>query len=158
MALQTFLPAVKTHMQAVLDAAVTANVIPADGAVYGYNEWPAGLLIAPSVLIGTVGGDVEYSVGGPNIDHHNVRIWIYFPKFTLAIAMGMAVPMIDLVKKQFAGDIQLGGLVDHFLPPEAPAPFYEGPGMLEYAGQEQVGMLFNFDAKENTTGDFTVAA
>lgn len=149
-------PEIKTNMQAVRDAAVVAKEIPTKGVVYGYNEWPSVFLGFPAILIGTLGGSQDYSVAGPRIAHHNVRIWIFMSEgLALAETQKMAWPFVERVRDQFAQDLTLGGKANHFLPPPIPAIFYEA-GVITYGGKEYGGIIFNYDLKE--TESFTVQA
>ena len=149
-------PVIKTNMEAVRDAAVTAKEIPTKGAVYSYNEWPPALLAFPSILIGTLGGSQDYGVAAPRIAHHNVRIWIFMSKgIALAETQKMAWPFVERVRDRFAQNLQLTGTVNHFIPPTHPAIFYE-VGVITYGGQDYGGIIFNYDLKE--TEDFTVQA
>lgn len=149
-------PEIKTNMQAVRDAAVTALEIPTKGAVYSYNEWPATFLAFPAILIGTLGGSQDYSIAGPRIAHHNVRIWIFMSEgLSLAETQKMAWPFVERVRDYFAQDLTLGGKVNHFLPPPIPAIFYE-VGVISYGGKDYGGIIFNYDLKE--TESFTVQA
>jgi len=155
MAFEDFSPTVKTNMEKAFSAAVTANIFDAAPPVYDFDSWP-GSIMGTCALIGTKDGTQDYGMAEPAIAHHGLKIWLYFPSsYTLAQAMGPAVKMIKLVRNQFAGDIQLGGNAEHILPD---APFYEGPGFLEYAGKGHVGIIFNYDVKENETGNFTIGA
>lgn len=149
-------PEIKTNMEAVRDAAVTAKEIPTRGEVYSYNEWPAALLAFPSIIIGTLGGSQDYSIASPRIAHHNVRIWIFMSEgLSLAETQKMAWPFVERVRDQFAQDLTLGEKVNHFIPPTHPAIFYE-VGVISYGGQDYGGIIFNYDLKETET--FTVQA
>ena len=117
-------PEIKTDMQAVRDAALAAEEIPTAGEVYGYNEWPSTLLAFPSILIGTLGGSQDYSIAGPRIAHHNVRIWIFMSEgLSLAETQKMAWPFVKRVRDRFAQDLTLNAKVDHLSPPLFPQSF-----------------------------------
>lgn len=149
-------PIIKTNMEVVLAAAKAAAEIPTTGAVYGYNEWPGNIQVYPAVLIGTLGGTQDYSIAGPRIAHHNVRIWVFVGKaISLKETQAMAWPFVKRVRDRFAINLQLSESVNHFIPPPHPALFYE-VGITEYAGVEQSGIIFNYDLKE--TEDFAVSA
>lgn len=155
MAFDDFSPTIKTNMAAAFTAATSAGIFDDDPPVYDFDSWP-GSLMGVCALIGTASGTQEYGLSQPAIAHHNVKIWVYFPQsYALAQAMGPAVKMIELVRNQFANDIKLGGNAEHIMPAD---PFYEGPGFLEYAGKPHVGIIFNYDVKENETGSFSVGA
>ncbi len=159
MPVNDWMPEIKTNMETVHAAALAADEIATEGGVFGYNEWPGATLTLPSTLIGTIGGSQTYGVGSPAIAHHNVKIWVYVSMgISLASAQEMAFPFIERVRNQFAGQITLNAKVKHFLPPDPPALFYEGPGVIEYAGRQYAGIIFNYDLKENETGNFTPAA
>ena len=144
-------PEIVTNMEAVMAAAVTAKELPTKGAVYSYNKWPPALQAFPSVLIGTLGGSQDYSIAGPMIAFHNVRIWIFMSKgFALAETQAMAWPLIERVRNQFAKNLQLNENVNHFIPPPPPAIFYE-VGVTLYAGVEHGAVIFNYDLKETET-------
>lgn len=150
-------PEIKTHMEAVHVAAQAAEEIPNTGAVYSYDEWPGALLVFPATLIGTLGGTQDYSLGGPCIAFHNVTLWVYFTQgISLSEAQAMAWPFVERVRNKFAGDMKLNSKVNIFHPPEHPAPYYDGPGILEYAGKQFAGLIFNYLLKETET--FTVSA
>ena len=146
-------PEIKAHMQIVLAAAVAAKEIPTKGAVYSYNEWPSTLIAFPSILIGTLGGSQDFSIAGPRIAHHNVRIWIFMSKgLSLAETQKMAWPFVERVRDRFAQALTLNAKVNHFLPPPIPAIFYE-VGVTSYGGQDYGGIIFNYDLKETESFD-----
>jgi len=147
-------PEIKTNMEAVHTAALAAEEIPTQGVVYGYNEWPATLISYPATLIGTLGGSQDYSIAGPRIAYHNVRIWIFMSEgLALAETQKMAWPFVERVRDRFALSITMNGKVNHFIPPPWPAIFYE-VGVLPYGGIDYGAIIFNYDLKE--TESFTV--
>lgn len=149
----------QTQLRAVLAAMVAAgDFTEGTGEVYNYNEWPASLTATPAFLIGSGSGDTTFGMSSPSITHHNARVWVYLPTFTLAQAQAVAYPLIKAVRDAIAGKITLDGTVEHVLPPDPPLAFYEGPGELTYAGQQYIGIIFNLDVKENDSGTFTIAA
>lgn len=157
MPVDDWMPEIKTNMEAVHTSALASNFIPILGHVYGHNEWPGATFQLPSTLIGTIGGDQAYGVGSPAIAHHNIKIWTYVSMgIALAEAQKMSFPFIELVRNQFAQDLTLNAKVDHFVPLPPPALFYEGPGVIEYADRQYVGIIFTYDLKENEV--FTVQA
>ena len=144
-------PEIVTNMKAVMAAAVVAEELPTKGAVYSYNEWPATLFAFPSVLIGTLGGSQDYSIAGPMIANHNVRIWIFMSKgLVLAETQKMAWPLVERVRDRFAQDLTLNAKVNHFIPPPPPAIFYE-VGVTLYGSDEHGAVIFNYDLKETET-------
>lgn len=150
-------PVIKTNMEAVHTAALAAKEIPTLGEVYSYNEWPSALIPLPATLIGTVGGDQDYSLAGPLIAKHNVILRVYISLgISLKEATAMAWPWVERVRNKFAADIRLGENADYMLPVSPPALFYDGPGVLEYAGKQYAGIVFNYLLKETET--FTVSA
>ena len=158
MALSDFADEIKTNMETVMSNAQAADVFNSAGNVYNYNEWP-GSLVGLSALIGIRGVDADYSIGGPNVDHYGTKIWVYTPNFlTMALAMGPLTDLYPYVRDQFANNIQLSATVEHILPVPAPALFMDGPGWFTYAGKKVIGVIFNFDVKENVSGDFPVGA
>ena len=147
-------PVIKSNMEIVLAAAKAANEVPTSGEVYNYNEWPDAINALPSILIGTLGGTQDYSIAGPKIAHHNVKIWVFVGQgLSLKETQAMAWPFVERVRDQFAKNLQLNGTVNHFIPPPHPALFYEAGNTL-YGDAEQSGIIFNYDLKE--TEDFTV--
>jgi len=58
------------------------------------------------------------------------------------------------VRNQFAQDMTLDGTCVRILPVTPPALFYDGPGLLEYAGKQYAGLIFNYSLKDRET--FTV--
>ena len=156
MPVDNWAPIIKTNMEAVLAAALAAKEIPTLGEVYGYNEWPGNIQVYPATLIGTLGGTQDYSIAGPRIAHHNVRIWVFVGKaISLAETQAMAWPFVERVRDRFAINLQLTTTANHFIPPPPPALFYE-VGITEYAGVPQSGIIFNYDLKE--TENFAVSA
>lgn len=156
MPVTTWGPVIETNMEAVLAAAKAAEEISTTGEVYGYKEWPATLNAFPAVLIGSGSGTQDYSIAGPLIAHHNVRIWVFVASgVSLKEAQAMAWPFVKRVRDQFAQNLQLDGTVNHFLPPTHPAIFYE-VGVVNFAGQDHSAIIFNYDLKETET--FTVQA
>ncbi len=153
--MEDFFDVMKSHMNTVLEQAKADGIFGAKGEVYSFNEWPDSLLVTPSVLIGTIGGDVDYQIA---IEHHNIGVWVYFPKWNLSTAMGAGPKLFRYVRDRFAQDIQLNGTVNHCMPPEPPAQFYEGPGNFTYAGKNYVGMLFHYDVKRAQSGEYTIGA
>lgn len=123
-----------------------------------YDELPATLHVFPSILILPIGGDQEYSKGGPNVAYHVVNMTLYVTNQVSPEAYAVAVPFIELVRNALAADLQLGGNCEHCLPVTAPAPFYEGPGAISYGDKEHLGIIFHIIIKENESGDYPVAA
>lgn len=157
MPVDDWMPEIKTNVQAVHTAALAAKVIPAAGEIYGYNEWPATLFMLPATVIGTLGGTQDYSLAGPLIAIHNIILRTYFNQgISLSEAQAMAFPFIELMRNQFAQDIRLNNKCDFILPVSPPALFYDGPGVLQYAGKDHAGLVFNYVLKETET--FTVQA
>ncbi len=149
-------PVIETNMEAVLTAAKAAGEIPTTGEVYGYKEWPADLIAFPSVLIGSLGGSQDYSISGPKIAHHDIRIWTFIASgLSLKETQAMAWPFVERVRDRFAINLQLSATVNHFIPPPPPAKFYE-VGIVNFAGNDHAAVIFNYDLKE--TEDFPVLA
>jgi len=123
-----------------------------------YDELPGSISVFPSMIILPVGGDQEYSLGGPNVAYHVVNMTLYVANQVLPEAYAVAIPFIEKVRNKLASDMQLGGTCVHCLPVTAPAPFYEGPGAIEYGSKEHLGIIFRVIVKENESGDYLVAA
>ena len=123
-----------------------------------YDDLPATIHVVPSMIILPVGGDQEYSVGGVDVAYHVVNMTLYVAIQVLPEAYAVAVPFIELVRNALAADIQLGATCEHCLPVTAPAPFYEGPGSIEYGDKQHLGIIFHIIVKENESGDYPVAA
>lgn len=126
--------------------------------VHLYDELPGSIMVFPTMLIMPTGGDQEYSKGGPAIAHHVVQLTLYVANQILPEGYAVAVPFIELVRNALAADIQLGANCEHCLPVSAPAPFYEGPGSIEYGNKTHLGIIFRVTVKENESGTFEVAA
>lgn len=141
-------PVVKSNMETVHTAALAAEEIPTQGAVYGYNEWPADLLAFPATLIGTLGGSQDYSQSGPGLAFHNVKIWtLASAGLSLAETQKMVWPFVERVRNIFAQDMSLNATVASFLPPPTPAIFYE-VGVINFAGTDYAGVIFNYILKD----------
>lgn len=148
MPIATWAPTLKANMAAVAGME----------QVHLYDELPGSIMAFPTMLIVPTGGDQEYSLGGPAIAHHVVQMTLYVAHQIIPEAMAVAVPFIELVRNALAADIQLGANCEHCLPVTAPAPFYEGPGGIEYANKIHLGIIFRVTVKENESGTFAVAA
>lgn len=125
--------------------------------VHDYTTLPGSLQAFPTAIIIPSGGRVEYSQGGPNIEYTDVLVTIYTAGQILPEAMSQAVPFITKVRDKLAGNIQLSGTVNLILP-TTEGNWYDGPGQVEYAGKNHVGIIFRYTVKENVNGDFTVSA
>lgn len=125
---------------------------------HGWDTIPGTLIVFPSMIILPIGGDQEYSVGGPNVAYHVVNLTLYVVNTVAPEAYSVAVPFIELVRNALAADIQLGANCEHCMPVTAPAPFYEGPGSIEYGDKQHLGIIFHIIVKENESGDYPVAA
>ena len=125
---------------------------------HGWDTIPGTLHVFPSMIILPIGGDQEYSVGGPNVAYHVVNMTLYVVNTVAPEAYSVAVPFIELVRNALAADIQLGANCEHCMPVTAPAPFYEGPGSIEYGDKQHLGIIFHIIVKENESGDYPVAA
>ena len=125
---------------------------------HGWDTLPGTLHVFPSMIILPIGGDQEYSLGGPNVAYHVVNMTLYVASQVLPESYSVAVPFIEKVRNALAADIQLGANCTHCLPVTAPAPFYEGPGSIEYGDKQHVGIIFHIIIKENESGDYPVAA
>ena len=123
-----------------------------------YDDLPAKITVVPSMIILPAGGDQEYSLGGPNVAYHVVNMTLYVAIQVLPEAYAVAVPFIELVRNALAADMQLGANCEHCLPVTAPAPFYEGPGSIEYGDKQHLGIIFHIIVKENESGAYPVAA
>jgi hypothetical protein len=125
---------------------------------YERGNFPETIGPFPCALTYTTEDVSDYSVGGPNID-----LWNGITEFHLVADIGKHhYPYIMLFFKRIrdavAGHIQLSGLVENFLL-RKDVPSIQGPVVLQY-GQEapHLGLIVNWEAKENVTGDFVVAA
>ena len=125
---------------------------------HGWDTVPGTLHVFPSMIILPIGGDQEYSVGGPNVAYHVVNMTLYVVNTVAPEAYSVAIPFIELVRNALAADIQLGANCQHCLPVTAPAPFYEGPGSIEYGDKQHLGIIFHIIVKENESGDYPVTA
>lgn len=152
MPIATWAPILKVNMEAIVGFAGGA------GQVHLYDELPGTIMAFPTMLILPIGGDQEYSLGGPAIAHHVVQLTLYVANQISPEAMAVAVPFIELVRNALAADIQLGANCEHCLPVTAPSPFYEGPGAIEYGDKTHLGIIFRVTVKENESGTFVVAA
>lgn len=152
MPIDDWMPTLKNNMAAI------AGITGGAGQVHKYDELPGSIVVFPTMIILPIGGDQEYSLGGPDIAHHVVQLTLYVANQILPEAYAVAVPFIELVRNALAADIQLGGNCEHCLPVSSPAPFYEGPGAIEYAGQTYLGIIFRVTVKENESGTFAVSA
>ena len=125
---------------------------------HGWDTIPGTLHVFPSMIILPIGGDQEYSVGGPNVAYHVVNMTLYVVNTVAPEAYSVAVPFIELVRNALAADIQLGANCEHCMPVTAPAPFYEGPGSIEYGDKQHLGIIFHIIVKENESSDYPVTA
>lgn len=122
--------------------------------VYDYTTLNSAITSTPCIVWVPLGGDQEYSLGGPAVAMHRAQIVLYVTNQIKAISLGVAVPYIESIRNILASDMTLSGSVAYMLPDE---PFYEGPGAIDYAGTSYIGITFNVLIKENETGDFTVS-
>jgi len=148
MPIDDWMPTLSTNMEAV--AGIEQS--------HKYDELPSTIHVFPSMLILPMGGNQEYSKGGPNTAYHVVQMTLYVANQVLPEAYAVAVPFIELVRNALAADMQLGGNCVHCLPVTAPAPFYEGPGSITYGDKEHLGIIFHIIVKENESGDYPVTA
>jgi hypothetical protein len=125
--------------------------------VHTYLEMPAALAAFPSLILLPVEGRYEYSVGGPQIAHHEVQLTLYTAGQLLPQAFGQAVPLIELVRNKLAANMSLDGTVVTILPSDA-APHYDGPGGVRYGDHVHVGIIFRYHVKEREAGAYPVAA
>lgn len=117
---------------------------------------PPSLGEVPVALIVPTEGRVEYSAGGAAHEYVQVAITLYFAPGILAEAVNKAVPFIALVRNKLAGEMSLDGTVVSILPD--PDVWFEGPGGVNYAGQEYTGIVFHYWVKEDVSSEVTVAA
>jgi hypothetical protein len=122
-----------------------------------YLQMPATIGVFPMLIILPVEGRYEYSLGGPQIAHHEVQLTLYTAGQLLPEAFGQAVPLIELVRNKLAANMSLGGTVVTILPSEA-APHYDGPGGVRYGDHVHVGIIFRYHVKEREAGAYPVAA
>lgn len=148
MPIDDWMPTLSTNMEAVVGIVQS----------HKYDELPGTIMVFPSMIILPVGGDQDYSLGGPNVAYHVVKMTLYVAISVLPEAYAVAVPFIELVRNKLASDMQLGANCQHCLPVRAPAPFYEGPGGITYGDKEHLGIIFNIIIKENESGDYPIAA
>ena len=148
MPIDDWMPTLSTNMEAVVGIEQS----------HKYDEVPGTISVFPSMIILPMGGDQEYSKGGPNVAYHVVQMTLYVANQVLPEAYAVAVPFIKKVRNALAADMQLGGNCEHCLPVTAPAPFYEGPGSIEYGDKQHLGIIFRVIVKENESGDYPVTA
>jgi hypothetical protein len=127
--------------------------------VYKKAEFPDAIAAYPCVLTFTDAVQPSYSVGGPLID-----AWVGLCEFHLFPDVSRAhYPEIMLyfarIRNAMAGSMTLGGKVAHFLPrADVPYPL-RGPVRLQYGEeQEHLGIVMQWQVKENVSADFTPAA
>jgi hypothetical protein len=156
MAIETWMPVLETKVGelAGLDGGARSSY-PANANDPGL---PARLGEYPIAIILPASGQIDYSQGGPNNEFHDVRIIIFTATGVVAEGHQVAVPFITRMRDKLAANLKLEGTVDHILPREAPANWYEGPGGIEYAGELYTGISFFYRVKQNVSGDFTVSA
>ena len=147
MPIDDWMPTLETNMEAVVGIE----------QAHQYDNLPGTIHVFPSMLILPIGGDQEYSLGGPNVAHHVVQMTLYVVNTVAPEAYAVAVPFIELVRNALAADMQLGGNCEYCLPATSPAPFYEGPGSIEYGDKQHLGIIFHIVIKENESGDYSVA-
>jgi hypothetical protein len=127
--------------------------------VYRKAEFPAALSDFPCVLTFVDGLQPNYSAGGPLID-----AWTGISEFHLWADLSPAhYPELMLyfarIRTAMAQHLSLGGRVSHFLPrADVPYPI-RGPVKLKYGGEEDhLGIVVQWQVKENVSGEFTIAA
>lgn len=129
--------------------------------VHTYLDLPGVLQVFPCFVVIPVRGNMNYSVGGPNIGLHSVQATLYVSAQVLPEAYAVAMPFIGRVTRKLAANMSLGGKVRHVLPDPA-GPFYEGPGGIEYGTaadgtpRRHLGIIFRLEVKETET--YTVSA
>lgn len=125
--------------------------------VYERAEWPEAIA-APCVLTYTTEVVMRYSLGGPCVE-----LWNGVSEFHLTQDIGKHnYPAIMLffarIRDAAASSMQLGGAVSHFAL-RTDTPSIQGPVRLQYGAEpEHLGLIVNWEVKENTTGDFSPAA
>ncbi len=122
----------------------------------GPDNLPGKISETPIFLTTVTGGSQE--VGGSFQGVHRVQSTLYVANQVLPEAQNRAIPFIDLTLLKVAANMQLGGIVDHWLPlTPAQGFFYEGPGGVEYGAKADrlLGIIFRWTVKERNI--FTVA-
>lgn len=125
--------------------------------VRDYTDLPGSLQEFPLAIIMPTAGDLQYSAGGPCLMFTDVVITIYTAGQILPEAMSQAVPFISLVRDKLAANIQLNNTV-HNIGPVSDGRWFEGPGQIEYANKNHVGIMFRYTVKENINTELTVSA
>lgn len=138
----------------------TITGLAANGAqphrVHDYTDLPGTLLEVPTGIVLPQRATHTYSAGGPAVWIHELIFTIYLPGLVMPEAHAQLVPFIKLVRDKMAANVTLtglswsGGSIAHWLP-LTDAPFYEGPGVVTYGGQEQMGIIFRMEVKEVET-------
>lgn len=125
--------------------------------VHDYTDLPGTLIEVPTGIVLPLRATHTYNASGLAVWVHELIFTIYMPGLVLPEAHAQLVPFIKLVRDKMAANLKLGGLswsggrVEHWLP-QTDAPFYEGPGVASYGGQEYMGLIFRMELKEIETG------
>jgi hypothetical protein len=127
--------------------------------VYADDQpWPESLQELPCALSYATDCTPEYSTGGPLVDmYRGVTEFHLFPN-TAKINLPPLMKFFARIRNAAAGSMTLSGKVAHFLL-RKDVPGIQGPVTLTY-GQDapHLGILANWEVKENVTGDYTPAA
>ncbi len=96
----------------------------------------------------------SYSAGGPCIDLYQGMTEFHLAADLKKTNLAYLLRFIARIRNAAAGNIKLGGTVDHFA-----VKSITGPMALQY-GDEALhhGLVVEWEVKENVSGDFTVSA
>jgi hypothetical protein len=124
--------------------------------VHKYDSLPAALGGFPLYVILPLQGSPEYSMGGPQLFFHEVQATLFLANQLLPEAHSQAIPFIELTRNKIAANMGLDGTVEYCMPSDS-APFYDGPGGVNYNQKQYLGIIFRFSVKENETAAYTVS-
>lgn len=156
MALEDWMPTLETKIGEItgLDGGARAARQASnddEGIPGALGEYPIAIILptAGRLVWGGAGGLAT----GLAHEYTEVQITIYFAAGMLPEALNTAVDFIKLVRNKLVTDHDLDNKVVSILP--NPEGWYEGPGGVEYAGKEYIGIIFRYIVKEDVSGEVT---
>lgn len=130
--------------------------IPGLLQVHDYTDLPGSIQVTPSAIILPTGGRVGYGEG-VGWEYTDVQLTIYTAMQILPEGLSEAVPFIAAVRNKMAANYKLNKKVDSCGPPEE-GNFFDGPGQVEFAGKNHIGIIFRFTVKETIRTEFQFGA
>lgn len=124
-------------------------------------DWPEKIPKFPTALVQFDGIRIQYSVGGPLINHWLGQIAFHVAKDTNKQNLPDVLLLMETAYIKIAQNIQANASLSHFVIVSADGGVgVQGPLALQYGAADEfhLGFVINFEVKDNVSGEYQPAA